>query len=165
MTQQHHPLAHWIVASSLLLTQDAPFDALAVTPIKTVFETHDISHVLKQLAAINHGFAHVNRMYDWQMWSTDLDFWEYVDQAVWSGGVTTPLMPRYLSTEDLQKRLDFLKGFEIVAEEKARGAWSKVWSAIKVRATTVSNALRKWLAVKRSKWSVKIAEEGSGLAC
>ncbi|RDL30198.1 Uncharacterized protein BP5553_10476 [Venustampulla echinocandica] len=131
LKQRHHPLAYWIVASSLFHTTYAPFDTLAAGPIQTIFATRNLDLVLKRLAAINRRFVHVNQRYDWQMWSTDLDFWEYVDQALWSGKLNAPFILPQLSMEDREKRLRFLEGFETVTEDKAHNAWSKVRSAIK----------------------------------
>ncbi|KAH6667722.1 hypothetical protein B0J14DRAFT_567098 [Halenospora varia] len=40
-------------------------------------------------AALDRRFLYINQMYDWQKWSTDLDFWECVDQLLWSGRLIT----------------------------------------------------------------------------
>lgn len=51
---RYHPLAHWIVASSLYNTTRAPYDALASTldPIKNLFTTRNLDFVLKRLAVL-----------------------------------------------------------------------------------------------------------------
>lgn len=70
-------------------------------------------------------------MYDWQKWSTDLDFWECVEQTLWSGKLATPFMPPYLSTEDRDGRLRFLEELHTVAEAGERSTWAKVMSSMK----------------------------------
>ncbi|KAH7418819.1 hypothetical protein BKA64DRAFT_635935 [Cadophora sp. MPI-SDFR-AT-0126] len=111
LKQQHHPLAHWIVASSLHRTPHAPFDTLTpnLEPIRTIFATRNFDHVLKRLMALDRRFAHGSHMYNWQKWSTDLDFWQCVHRALWSGTITTPIMSLHLSSDDRDERLRFLK--------------------------------------------------------
>ncbi|KAH7330027.1 hypothetical protein BKA65DRAFT_480193 [Rhexocercosporidium sp. MPI-PUGE-AT-0058] len=99
LKQQHHPLAHWIVASSLNQRAGAPYDAFAANfdQIKRIFASRSFDVVLKRLAALDRRFAHGSQMYNWQKWSTDLDFWQCVDGALWSGKFTTPLVPPHSS--------------------------------------------------------------------
>ncbi|KAH6667184.1 hypothetical protein B0J14DRAFT_704750 [Halenospora varia] len=133
LEQRHHPLAYWIVASSLYHTTYAPYDALAssLNLIQTIFAARKLDLVLQRLAALDRRFLHINQMYDWQKWSTDLDFWECVDQTLWSGRLTTPPVPPHLPEEDRDERSRFLEGFETVAEDGARSTWSKVMSSMK----------------------------------
>ncbi|KAE8441390.1 hypothetical protein EG329_005017 [Mollisiaceae sp. DMI_Dod_QoI] len=121
LKQQHHPLAHWIVASSLNQRVSAPYDAFAANfdQIKRIFATRSFDVVLKRLAALDRRFAHGIQMYNWQKWSIDLDFWQCVDGALWSGKFTTPLVPPHSSGEDQDKRLRFLDGFKRDADDKA----------------------------------------------
>ena len=132
MRQQHHPLAHWIVASSLHHSTYAPYDALApnLDLIQNIFAIRNLDLVLKRLAALHQRFLHVSQMYDWQKWSTEQGFWECVDQTLWSGKFTAPFMPPHLSTEDRDKRLRFLEGLEIVAGDRARSAWRRAMSSV-----------------------------------
>ncbi|KAN0089255.1 hypothetical protein V8E51_019515 [Hyaloscypha variabilis] len=53
LQRRYHPLAYWVVASSLHNTTGAPYDGLAsiLDPIKKVFATRDLDLVLKRLAA------------------------------------------------------------------------------------------------------------------
>lgn len=133
MKQRHHPLAYWIVASSLYHTTYAPYDALASSfnLIQTIFAARKLDLVLQRLAALDRRFLYINQMYDWQKWPTDLDFWECVDQILWSGRLTTLPLPPHLPREDRDERLRFLEGFETVAEDRARSTWSKVMSSMK----------------------------------
>jgi len=70
-------------------------------------------------------------MYNWQKWSTDLNFWQCVDGALWTGKFTPPLVPPHWSGEDLDERLRFLDGFKIDAEDRAWGSWGKVVFSMK----------------------------------
>lgn len=87
--------------------------------------------MLKRLAALDRWFAHGSQMYNWQKWSIDLDFWQYVDGALWSGKFTTPLVPPHSSSEDRDERLCFLDGFKTDAENRAYSGWSKVGFSVK----------------------------------
>jgi hypothetical protein len=76
---QYSPLALWVAASGLF---NPPFSlpaALAwiLDPIRNVFRTRDLKFVLKQLAALDQRFAHVNQKYKWDEWSTDFDEYMY----------------------------------------------------------------------------------------
>jgi hypothetical protein len=135
LQQRYHPLAYWIVASSLHNTTGAPFDALASTldPIKKVFATRDLDLVLKRLAVFDRRFTNINQKYDWDNWSTDLDFWECVYEALWSGHLVVPSM-RHLPPEDRDERLRFLQSFEAAHKDAVGGAWRKVWSFVKASA-------------------------------
>jgi hypothetical protein len=132
LQRRYHPLAYWIVASSLHNTTGAPYDALASTvePIKKVFATRDLDLVLKRLAVFDRRFININQKYDWDNWSTDLDFWEFVYEALWSGQPVVPSM-HYLPPEDRYERLCFLQSFESEHEDAVGGAWRKVWSFVK----------------------------------
>jgi len=70
-------------------------------------------------------------MYNWQKWSTDLNFWQCVDGALWTGKFTPPLVPPHWSSEDLDERLRFLDGFKIDAEDREYSGWSKVVFSVK----------------------------------
>ncbi|PVH76118.1 hypothetical protein DL98DRAFT_657703 [Cadophora sp. DSE1049] len=133
LNQGHHPLAHWIVASSLNQRAGAPYDAFAANfdQIKRIFATRNFDVVLTHLAALDQRFAHGSQMYNWQKWSTDLKFWQYVDGALWSGKFTTPFMPPHLSSEDREERLRFLGEFEIAPEDEARSSSSGVIAFVK----------------------------------
>ena len=142
MNQGHHSLAHWIVASSLKQRAGAPYDAFAANfdQIRRIFATRNFNVVLKRLAALDRRFAHGSQMYNWQKWSTDLDFWQCVDGALWSGKFTTPLVPPHLSGEDRDERHRFLDGFKRDADDRAWGSWSKVVSSIKRLITQERNS-------------------------
>ncbi|KAL5313257.1 hypothetical protein ACEPPN_018990 [Leptodophora sp. 'Broadleaf-Isolate-01'] len=133
LKQRHHPLAHWIVASSLQHSTVAPYDTLApnLEPIRTIFATRDFDLVLMRLRALDLRFAHGSQMYNWQKWSTDVDFWHCIDGIIWSGKFTAPPMRQHLSSEDRDERLRFLKGFETDAEDRAYSGWSKVAFSVK----------------------------------
>ncbi|KAG4429165.1 hypothetical protein IFR05_015354 [Cadophora sp. M221] len=133
LNQGHHPLAHWIVASSLNQRAGAPYDAFAANfdQIKRIFATRNFNVVLKRLAALDRRFAHGSQMYNWQKWSTDLDFWQCVNGVLWSGKFTTPLVPPHSSSEDRDERLRFLDGFKTDAEDRAWGSWGKVVFSMK----------------------------------
>ncbi|KAH6694379.1 hypothetical protein BKA61DRAFT_711986 [Leptodontidium sp. MPI-SDFR-AT-0119] len=133
LKQQHHPLAHWIVASSLHRTPHAPFDTLTpnLEPIRAIFATRDFDLVLTRLAALNQRFTYGSQMYDWQKWSRDVDFWHCIDGVIWSGKFTAPPMRPHLSSEDRDERLRFLKGFEADAEDKAYSSWRRVVFSMK----------------------------------
>ncbi|KAL2063213.1 hypothetical protein VTL71DRAFT_5017 [Oculimacula yallundae] len=128
LKQRHHPLAHWIVASSLNQRAGAPYNAFATNfdQIKSIFLTRDFNVVLKRLTAFDLRFAHGSQMYNWQKWSTNLDFWQCVDDVIWSGKFTTPFMPPHLSSEHRDERLRFLEEFETAPEDKARSNSSGV---------------------------------------
>ncbi|KAH8749263.1 hypothetical protein F5882DRAFT_445864 [Hyaloscypha sp. PMI_1271] len=106
LEQRYHPLAHWIVASSLQYSVATPSDTLApnLKLIRTIFATRDFDLVLTRLAALNQRFTYGGQMYNWQKWSTDLDFWQYVDGALWSGKIATPVVSPHLSSEDRDER-------------------------------------------------------------
>jgi hypothetical protein len=133
LKRRYHLVAYWIVASSLQNTTCAPYDALASTldPIKQVFATRDLDLVLKRLAVFDRRFTHINQKYDWDNWSTDLDFWEYVHETLWSEHLVVPSIPPYLLSEDRDERLRFLRSFESEREDVASGAWRRVWSFVK----------------------------------
>ena len=84
--------------------------------------------MLKRLAALDRRFVHGSQMYNWQKWSTDLDFWQCVDGALWSGKCTTPLVLPHSSSED---RDDFLNGFKTDAADRAWSSWSNVLFSMK----------------------------------
>jgi hypothetical protein len=69
-------------------------------------------------------------MYDWQKWSTDLDFWDCVDQTLWSGRLTTPPMSPHLPEVDGDERSRF-EGFETVVEDRGRSTWSRLMYSMK----------------------------------
>jgi len=104
--------------------------ASTLDPIKQVFATRDLDLVLKRLAVFDRRFTNINQKYDWDNWSTDLDFWECVYEALWSGHLAVPSM-RHLPPEDRDERLAFLQSFESEYEDAAGGAWRKVWSFVK----------------------------------
>ncbi|CZT53336.1 uncharacterized protein RSE6_14830 [Rhynchosporium secalis] len=133
LKQRHHPLAHWIVASSLQHSTVAPYDTLApnLEPIRTIFATRDFGHVLKRLRALDLRFAHGSQMYNWQKWSTDVDFWQCIDEIIWSGQLTAPPMRQHLSSEDRDERLRFLQVFQTDAQNRAYSGWSKVAFSVK----------------------------------
>ncbi|KAH8587614.1 hypothetical protein B0O99DRAFT_601479 [Bisporella sp. PMI_857] len=122
LEQRHHRLAYWIVASSLYHTDFDPYDALAasLSPIQTIFATRKLDLVLQRIAALDRRFLHINHMYDWQNWSADLDFWECIDQTLWSEKPTTPLVRAHLSEEDQDGKLGFLEGFDSISVSLAR---------------------------------------------
>lgn len=99
--------------------------------IKQVFATRDLDLVLKRLAVFDRRFTHINQKYDWDNWSTNLDFWECVHEALWSGHLVVPSIPPHLPSEDRDERLRFLQSFESEHEDAAGGAWRKVWSFVK----------------------------------
>ncbi|PVH68503.1 hypothetical protein DL98DRAFT_578790 [Cadophora sp. DSE1049] len=133
LEQRYYLLARWIVASSFQHSTIALYDALAtkLELIETIFATYDFDLVLTRLAALDRRFAHVNQRYNWQKWSTDLDFWHYINRALWSGKFTTPLMPPHLSSEDREERLRFLGEFEMAPEDEARSSSSGVTAFVK----------------------------------
>lgn len=111
----------------------APYDILApnLEPIRAIFATRDFDLMLTRLAALNQRFTYGSQTYNWQMWSTDVDFWHCVDQVIWSGKFTAPPMRPHLSSEDRDERLRFLKGFETDAEDREYSGWSKVVFSVK----------------------------------
>lgn len=70
-------------------------------------------------------------MYNWQKWSTDLDFWQCVNGALWSGKFTAPFMPPHLPSEDQEERLRFLEEFDMAPEDEARRSSSGVIAFVK----------------------------------
>ncbi|KAL5325340.1 hypothetical protein ACEPPN_006465 [Leptodophora sp. 'Broadleaf-Isolate-01'] len=138
LEQRHHPLVHWILASSLQHPVIALYDTLApnLKPIQTIFATHDLDLVLTRLAALKRRFAYGSQMYSRQNWSIDLDFCHCIDEAIWSGKVTTPLLRPHLSSEKLR----FLEGFENEPQDRARGSWKKMKFAMKRSMVRLRNA-------------------------
>ncbi|RFU32907.1 hypothetical protein B7463_g3430, partial [Scytalidium lignicola] len=128
LQSRHHPLAHWIIASSLSKTPCPLLDTLAsiLIPIENLFTTQNLDFVLKQLATLNDRFKHVSQNYDWDKWSTDLHFWEWTYQALWS---RKPIIPP-IQLDDWNEKLQFLKSFESEYEDED-GTWRKVWSFVK----------------------------------
>ena len=100
-------------------------------PIRAIFATRDFDLVLTRVAALNQRFTYGSQTYNWQMWSTDVDFWHCIDGVIWSGKFTAPPMRPHLSSEDRDERLRFLQGFETDAEDREYSGWSKVVFSVK----------------------------------
>jgi hypothetical protein len=99
-----------------------------ISPIKDLFFTRNLDLVLKRLAVLDRRLTYVNQNYDWAEWSTDLEFLEYIHQALWSDNHADP----QLSLEDRDEKVHFLKGFKTAPEDKVRSSTlSKVISFVK----------------------------------
>ena len=116
-------LAHWIVASSLSKSSCSLQVALASTldTVQNLFATRNLTLVLERLPVFEQRWKHINQKYDWEKWSMDLDFWNCTYQALWSetpsntGEDSDPLPGK------LDKKLVFLRNFESVPQDGARG--------------------------------------------
>ncbi|CAG8977994.1 hypothetical protein HYALB_00000663 [Hymenoscyphus albidus] len=122
LQQRYHPLAYWIIASSLHDTTDAPYDALAATinQTKTCFTKRNLDSVLDRLMALDRRFKHINENYNWDKWSTNLELWKCTSQALWTGTLTIPTMPPDMLSEDQEEILSFLRDLESTLRGQVR---------------------------------------------
>ncbi len=90
-------------------------------PLQKLFTTRNFNLILKRLPVFDQRWKHIDQDFDWENWSTDLDFWNQTCQALW---LETPSDPREES-ETLEGVLDekmvFLGKFESFPKDRAYG--------------------------------------------
>lgn len=100
-------------------------------PLQSLFATRNLNLVLEQLPVFDQRFQHINQKYNWSEWSENLDFWDRTYQALWSRTPTIPAVNPDILLEDMDERVRFMKGFESVPKDKARGTVGRVLSVWK----------------------------------
>jgi hypothetical protein len=100
-------------------------------PVQNLFAIRNLDLMLERLPVFDQRLKHINQKYNWGKWSTDLDFWDYTYQALWSEKLVIPPMPLHLPLEDRDEKLRFLTSFESGHEDGVGGTWRNVWSVVK----------------------------------
>jgi hypothetical protein len=95
-------------------------------PIQNLFATRNFNLVLGRLPVFDQRFQRINQKYNWSEWSMDVDFWDRTHQALWSRTLKIPAVNPDVLLDDMDERVRFLRGFESVPEDEARGTVGRV---------------------------------------
>lgn len=99
--------------------------------VQNLFATRNLDLLLERLPVLDRRFQQINQKYNWDEWSTDLDFWDCTYQALWSETPRIPAVDPDMPLEDMDERLRFWKSFASVPEDEVRGKVNKILLLLK----------------------------------